>query len=143
MLAAGSDPTLSLDFLVPVVDLSLSFGGDDLISTEEGGLAILTIFDDGVLVAETSVLLNRNLVLDQTITVSGGAFNRALLRYSRGNPVVDNISFEPVPEPTTFLLIGTGLSVIAARVCKRPHCRRLGCAEVGSPTRAQAMITSR
>jgi len=98
---------LVLDFLAPVVGLSLDFGNDDEAFTDEGDEAVLQAFSGATLLGEARVVLNRNDVMDQSIALAGlGAFDRATFRYTDSiDEIVDNISFETVPEPGALALL--------------------------------------
>jgi hypothetical protein len=107
--------------------ISLDFGNDDPAFTNAGDLALLRVYLGNVLVGQTTVVLNRNDVMDQSISYSGGLFDNATFAYVDANlnpftgggnantgliEVVDNIH---VPEPGTLMLlslalVGLGLS---------------------------------
>ena len=117
-----------LDFSVNVNFLSLDFGNDDACCMESGATAVLEVFLNGTLVGTSEVPVNLNDLMDQTIVFSmdGVVFNRAIFRFQQsvGTPgateIIDNINFtpasEPIPEPTSILLLGTGVATIAIRV---------------------------
>ncbi len=115
----GDDESeLILDFAVTVDALSLEFGNDDPFFSNEGDRAVLTVFDGAVQVGQTSVVLNRNDILDQSISFSGVQFNRATFLYDVSTDglieIVDNIQFntvDAVPEPTA-LLIWSGFAAV-------------------------------
>jgi len=128
---------LRMDFLQPITSLSLMFGNDEPAFTEVGDLAWLDVFLGGTLVGHTTVVLNRNDLIDQSIgmTVLGG-FDSAYFVHtdSVGTPlperpyhhggmeVVDNIEFTvavPVPEPASFLLVGIGLGALGLVAWRR------------------------
>ncbi len=96
--------------------LSLDFGNDDPNYTSPGDLAWLQLYNGATLVATTSVLMNRDDIMNQTISYTGQAFDRALFWYgdATGSPytqglntglieIVDNIQFSAVPEPSTYI----------------------------------------
>jgi len=107
--------------------LQLSFGNDDPIFTNVGDLAMLKLYSGAQLVGTVSVLLNRDDVMNQTISYSG-AFDNFSFAYTnaQGSPftgggnaltglieAVDNVTYfkAAVPEPATwaFMLAGMGL----------------------------------
>ena len=108
------DSWLIMDFDVPVLELSLWFGNDDPVFSNPGDMAVLTAFSGAVQVGQTTVVMNRNDDMDQTIGISGVTFDSATFYYAVDPNVglieiVDNINFTPIPEPTTMLMLG-GLS---------------------------------
>ena len=118
----GTPEHLIMDFVVPVTSLSLWFGNDDPFITSPGDTAILQVFMDGVLVGQTSVLMNRNDIMDQQISFSATQFNRATFQFSQQfflTETVDNIEFTPVPEPASVALLGIGIAGVVARLRRR------------------------
>ena len=113
-----------MDFSVPVNSLSLWFGNDHPLQIEEGDTAILRVFMDGVFVGETTLLLNRDNLINQQIVFSGAVFNSASFHFSTDRTVetVDNIEFTPVPEPASLALLGIGIAGTIARI-RRRRCR--------------------
>ena len=123
-LAVESTPGVFMDFSVPVNSLSLWFGNDHPLQIEEGDTAILRVFMDGVFVGETTLLLNRDNLINQQIVFSGAVFNSASFHFSTERTVetVDNIEFTPVPEPASLALLGIGIAGTIARI-RRRRCR--------------------
>ena len=123
-LAVESTPGVFMDFSVPVNSLSLWFGNDHPLQIEEGDTAILRVFMDGVFVGETTLLLNRDNLINQQIVFSGAVFNSASFHFSTDRTVetVDNIEFTPVPEPASLALLGIGIAGTIARI-RRRRCR--------------------
>lgn len=118
----GDDPSM-LRILFPQTYnfLALDFGNDDPDYTQPGDLALLTLFLGDVQVGQTSVVLNRDDLLNQTISLSGIVFDSAVFGYTNAalvplelTEVVDNITYEnratDVPEPATLALLGLGLA---------------------------------
>ncbi|HET6893118.1 MAG TPA: PEP-CTERM sorting domain-containing protein [Pyrinomonadaceae bacterium] len=120
-LASEDERGIFMDFDVPVTSLSLWFGNDHFGDTFEGDTAILQTFLDGVFVGETTVLLNRDDIINQQILFAGAVFNRATFTFSNTDIVktVDNIEFTPVPEPTTVALLGIGIVGLIAKIRRR------------------------
>jgi len=124
----GSDDAsvLIIDFDVLVKDISLDFGNDDTPWASPGDVALLTLFSGGGQVGQTSVLLNLNDLMDQSISIFGISFDQAQFVYADAtfNPIglieiVDDISFTrgdgDIPEPATLLLIGAGIAGLGIR----------------------------
>lgn len=134
-LAVFIDDASLLDMVFPTLSnaLSLDFGNDNA-STQIGDLAVLVLFLQGQQVGQTTVALNRNSLIDQTITLAGINFDEAIFGFtnSTGVPLelaelVDNIVFTAsggtsVPEPAAISLLGLALagSALARRKAARP-----------------------
>lgn len=108
---------LLMNFDVFMDSISLEFGNDDPSFSNPGDQALLTLFNGLVQVGQVAVVMNRDDIMNQTISYSGAAFDRATFFYNV-NPsqglieIVDNITLTqaaPVPEPGTWMLMGTGL----------------------------------
>lgn len=102
---------LIMEFARPVTSLSFDFGNDDpTFIQNETVYAELAISNNGTLVDTVRVVPNENNRPDQTISFSDGSFNRAVFTYVDQNgltyplqEVVDNVTFQPVPEPSSVL----------------------------------------
>jgi hypothetical protein len=121
---------LILDFSVPVTSLSLDYGNDGFDDQQN---AILTLFRNGIQVGQVVQPTNNNVFVDQTISFSFSSpdplmfFDRATFRFDGpGLEVIDNVTFTAaggnpaaIPEPTTMLLLVTGLSGVAVQIHRR------------------------
>jgi hypothetical protein len=115
-LQVGDDDfsLLLMEFSELMNSLSLEFGNDDPAFTDVGDAAVLTVYLGGIEVGQSSVIMNRNDAMDQTISISGVEFDSASLDYYVSSDgvykVVDNIAFNTVPGPGALaLLAGFGL----------------------------------
>lgn len=113
------DSWLVMDFAVRVNSLSLDFGNDDPAFSTAGDQAVLTAFLGGSQVGQTSVVMNRDDIMNQSISIAGVDFDQATFYYAV-NPsqglieIVDNIQFQPggvIPAPGALVLgsLGAGL----------------------------------
>jgi hypothetical protein len=117
------DPSyMIMDFSVITNSLQLDFGNDDPGWSNPGDMAVLTVFLGATQVGQTSVVMNRDDIINQSILVSGVNFDKATFFFdvtrTPPNPpglieLVDNVEFTPVaiPAPGAVLLgsVGAGL----------------------------------
>jgi Ca2+-binding RTX toxin-like protein len=86
----------------PTNRLSLRFGNDDASTTEAGDEATLTVFRGTTQVGQTRVVMNRNDLMDQTISFQNGPlFNRAVIKYDvdpliGASELIDDIVIGPL-----------------------------------------------
>jgi len=119
--------------------LALDFGNDDQGFTNLGDLALLNLFLGNVQIASVSVVLNRDDIMNQTISYTGSAFDNFTFAYTnaQGSPftgggnvstglieIVDNVTFDAgvsgaVPEPATWALMIGGFGLAGATLRRR------------------------
>lgn len=128
----GDDASgLEMLFATTSTNLSLIFGNDDSCCSSAGDVALLRIFMGATQVGQTTVVMNRNDLADQTIAINGIGFNRATFFYTNAalNPinlieVVDNITYTPgaaagVPEPATWAMMVMGFGAVGFSLRRR------------------------
>ena len=99
---------LQINFASPMSFLSLAFGNDDSGWANASDRAWLQVFMGATSVSLTSMAMNLNDIMDQTISYSGGPFDSAIFWYgdASGSPytqgtsvglieIVDNIEYRP------------------------------------------------
>lgn len=133
----GGQLEIGLDFTADF--FSLDFGNDDPVVTNAGDLAVLTAFMGAIQMGQTTVALNRDDVMNQTISfgaIDGGVFfdylhfgytNEFFSLFTGGGAVgfgsaevVDNIMINqaaPIPEPGTMALLAIGMAGVG--LCRR------------------------
>ena len=106
LTAPGDDASeLVMDFAVPMQAVTLAFGNDDPGFSSATDRAALRVFEAGSEVGIATEAMNRNDLMDQTVSYTGPAcFTQAKFRYetAAGAPInlqeiVDDIVFEPEP----------------------------------------------
>jgi len=104
-LAVFSDDAskLQINFDFMVNSLDLFFGNDDPSFSRPGDSAWLEVFENGSSVGLTSLTMNRDDIMNQSLTLAGINFNSALFWYGDDNgsainliEIVDNISYNSV-----------------------------------------------
>lgn len=120
------DPSrLLMTFDVPMQSLSLVFGNDDPCCSNPGDVGLLRVFNGTSVVAQTTVVMNRDDIANQTISITTAAarcFDNAEFYYadSTGDPIdlieiVDNIELTPcgsVPAASSSALVALALSLL-------------------------------
>jgi hypothetical protein len=130
VLVAGADlegGNLVLDFLVPVAAVELDFGGDASADEVESRPARLRGFAGGVEVALAELEPNRNLLIDQTLTINPGVvIDSAVFTFSQlgeyepYSAYIGRIELTTVPEPPLAVpLAFVGLVFVGAARRKR------------------------
>jgi len=119
MTEGSGEGFIVMDFSLPVTSLRFDFGSNLFQGFPNGtATATLTLFLNGVQVGQTSLAADNDVLVNQVFSFSTGqVFDRAVFSVvAHGvndfgiGEVVDNITFTPVPEPATALLLGTALA---------------------------------
>jgi hypothetical protein len=101
--------------------MQMDLGNDDPNYMQGGETATLNGYLGDELVATSTIVLNGNDATDQSIAIFHEAgFDRLTLRYNVEPSLglmefVDNLSYEPVPEPGTLAALGLGGALLARR----------------------------
>ena len=113
----------------PATSLSMEFGNDDPGFSSPGDRAWLQAYLGATLVGTSFVTMNRDDIMNQTISISGvGTFDNAVFYYGNVagdaiglSEVVDNIDLVAgaVPEPETYALMLAGLGVVGFMARRR------------------------
>jgi hypothetical protein len=103
----------------PTTSLTLGFGNDDPGFSQAGDVAVLQALLGATQLGQTTVVMNRDDAMNQTITITGvGTFNNAIFYYGRGAgtptpinliEVVDDVDANTVPEPASLVVSLTAL----------------------------------
>lgn len=124
-LSAATDDSsfLYLIFDGQYDNLSLDFGNDLALATSVGDQAVLQLILNNVVVGSVSVDLNRDGLVNQSISSRGILFDTAVFGYASSSgellaiaELIDNVSYSldnTVPEPASLWSVGIALAALA------------------------------
>ena len=121
LAVSGDDASKLAMSFATATSLSMEFGNDDPRFSSAGDRAWLQAYLGSTLVGTSFVTMNRDDIMNQTISISGvGTFDNAVFFYGNAAggtinlvEIVDNINVTgAVPEPETYALMLAGLGVV-------------------------------
>ena len=128
VLSDTDGSALRIDLAFVAGAISLDFG-NDLPSLAPGSQAVLKLFLGGVQVDQVTMAMNRNGLVDQTMSYLGPGFDAAEFHYdvpalqgftTQGfTELVDNVVVTSIPEPSAAILFAVG-ALVTRRACRRP-----------------------
>lgn len=123
VLEGNAAGVLTLNFLTPTP--LLQFGVARLTTAQLNPGATVQLFDVGLQSIGSFTVNTSPLILfsEGQFSYSGALISRAVITFNNPSAgtrfALDNLSIDPVPEPATLALFGTGLASIAIKLRRR------------------------